>query len=129
MNTGGAGGGQHNGRVNVEFLNNAWIVKNHGDSTILFTSHDKQSAEKFARDMSEAHEIDVKVYPREKNSSSPVKKPEELKIDVQKRDGRWVVRRAGEEKNLFESGSREDAVVYARSLDEGNGLDLHIDKD
>lgn len=126
----GSAGSQGNvERVNVEFLNNTWVVKNQGDSTVLFSSPDKRAAEKFAGEMADAHDINLKVFPKDQNSSSPVREADKMKIDVEKRDGRWVVRKAGEETNLFTSDDRDSAVSFAYSLDTGAGLDLHIDKD
>ncbi len=116
-------------RINVEFINGSWVVKNNGDSSVLFSSFDKGSAEKFAEEMSEAHDIGLKIYPRDRNSKSPVQRDQMLRVNVEKRDGTWIVRKADEREVLFSSGSRDDALEFAESLDTGVGIDLHVDRD
>lgn len=115
--------------VNVEFHKGAWIVRNDGDSAILFTAPDREKAKKFAEEMSAHHKIEIKIFEKEEQSSPFPPKKEKLKVDVEKRNGLWVVRKNGADENLFTSKEKSEALEFANKLDEGQGLDLHIDKD
>lgn len=117
------------GKVNVEFLDNEWVVKNDGDSSILFRSTDKEAAQKFAAEMADAHEIELQTFKKTESSGSPVKAPEQVKVNVERREGKWVVRKDGEAKDLYSSEDKKAAIEFANGLDEGNGIDLHVDKD
>lgn len=114
-------------RVNVEFLDDKWVVKNQGDSSILYSANDKESCEKFANQIADSYDLDMKVFAKDKNSNSPTEAPQPLEINVERRNDEWQVKKSGHDEVLFRSQDKDEAVRFANSIEHEHGLDLHID--
>lgn len=102
-----------------------WIVRNQGDSAVLFRAGEKEPALKFANEMSEQHGIDLKVVDEEK-----LRNEEELKTDqdiiVRPEDGKWIVCHDHDTAVLFSAPSKEQALQFARDMSERHGIQIRL---
>jgi hypothetical protein len=127
--------------VLVEKDRDEWIVKNEGDSAILFKSSEREPAVKFANDMAEQHGIEVKIKDRENHRDnhrddrrderrSEEEQREEKKehdLILKESDGKWVVMHEEDTAVLFSASERSQAEKFARQMAEEHGVKLKID--
>lgn len=102
-------------KVVIEPDGDKWVVRNEGDSAVLFTSDDEESAQRFAEQMAEYHNVELDLTATEPTVSV-------------ERDGEcWVVKHLGDSAILFSSDDREAAEKFAREMSQHHAVNLKVD--
>lgn len=113
---------EKNGKVIVEKNGDEWVVRNQGDSAILFSAHDKEPAVDFANDMVEKHEVELEIRDEEESHDDESQVPSVKDLVVSKNDGLWEVSHEGDTAVLFSAHDKEAAMKFARDMAEEHGI-------
>jgi hypothetical protein len=113
--------------VCVEPDGDEWVVYNEGDSAVLFSAREKEDAVKFATEMSKQHEIKLRIAD-DGDAPQRADKEEALRVNVEHRDGMWVVKNDGDSAILFSSEDKDPALKFAQQMAEKHEIDLHVDR-
>lgn len=104
-------------KVVLEKDRDGWIVRNQGDSAILYSSSEREPALNFAQDMAEKHELDLDIKDYEDSEET-----EETSVDhnivVSQTDGKWEVYHEDDTAVLFTASLKEQALKFAEEMAE-----------
>lgn len=114
--------------VHVEQYKDIWIVKNEGDSAVLFSASEKEKAVKFAKGMAKEHEIKLVVYDDEKKKQEKVQTEKEPVIYVEKEGEDWVVRNEGDSATLFRASDKEASLKFAKEMAKNHEVKLVVNE-
>lgn len=113
--------------VNVERQDDSWIVRNDGDSAVLFTASEKPAAVKFAKEMAKNHGLEVFIEDEKKNAIKKEVSGIAPAVIVYFEKELWVVKNEGDSSALFSAADKDASIKFASEMAKNHSIELIIE--